>query len=124
MNVEKMHRDRYKELVQDIQASGGRIVIGGNGAKFSLMNRNGYTFHLNDMKMWIRIADKWCRYCGIGDAETVDHVIPKAKGGLNSRRNMVGCCVICNERKRDLFPKEAGMLLHVPPRWFGLATGM
>lgn len=120
MNTETLRRDRYRELMKDFMNSGGRLVSMNSNGHPILLKRTKYIFTLSDLKMWIRLSDKWCRYCGIGDAETVDHVIPKAKGGLNSWRNMVGCCVICNDRKRDLLPKEAGMRLSVPPRWFGL----
>jgi len=32
----------------------------------------------------------------------LDHVLPVAKGGTNSYRNLVSCCMDCNSRKRDL----------------------
>lgn len=66
----------------------------------------------------IRAMDKVCRYCLIGPAESVDHVIPRSKGGSSRELNLVGCCHSCNSKKKDLLPKEAGMKLHLPPRFF------
>ncbi len=43
--------------------------------------------------------DGWvCRYCG-GAAKTVDHVIPKARGGTDDLRNLVAACLRCNSVK-------------------------
>lgn len=45
--------------------------------------------------------DKWeCHYCG-GDAATVDHVIPKSKGGGFTEENLVTSCSLCNGAKSD-----------------------
>lgn len=118
MSVEILYRAKYRELVMDIQNSGGVVVATNNRGNLLALDRPKFKFTLADRRMWIRISDKWCRYCGIGEAETVDHVIPKAKGGKNTERNMVGCCIPCNSRKGSLLPKEAGMQLSIPSRWF------
>lgn len=57
-----------------------------------------------------------CVYCGRGDiALTVDHVIPKARGGKDSWQNMVCACTKCNNKKGSRTPAEAEMkLLHKP----------
>ena len=55
-----------------------------------------------------------CLYCGKkfhGDELTLDHVIPKSKGGSNSWDNLVTCCSACNRRKADRTPGEASMPL-------------
>lgn len=41
-----------------------------------------------------------CRYCG-GSADTVDHVVPKARGGSDDESNLVAACRPCNSAKRD-----------------------
>ena len=66
----------------------------------------------------IRALDKVCRYCMTAPAETADHILPKSRGGKNSRLNLVGCCLPCNAQKADRTPKEAGMKLHLPLRFF------
>ena len=55
--------------------------------------------------------DKWtCQYCGGGHGNlTVDHVIPRSKGGTSGWDNIVTCCAPCNRRKGDRLPKHAGM---------------
>jgi hypothetical protein len=59
-----------------------------------------------------------CAYCGkrIPPAEaTMDHVVPRSKGGESSWENLVLACRGCNTRKADRTVKEAGMkLLHKP----------
>lgn len=41
-----------------------------------------------------------CAYCGAKKANlTIDHIIPKCKGGTNERRNLIGCCRKCNVKK-------------------------
>lgn len=45
-----------------------------------------------------------CRYCGVqltNETATVDHVIPKSKGGTGKRENLVTCCKKCNTEKSD-----------------------
>jgi 5-methylcytosine-specific restriction endonuclease McrA len=59
--------------------------------------------------------DHWtCQYCGTGRGTghtslTVDHVIPRSKGGSSSWDNIVTCCAPCNRRKGDRLPKQANM---------------
>ena len=61
--------------------------------------------------------DGWtCQYCGARSNLTVDHVIPKSKGGTSSWDNIVASCAPCNRRKGDALPRQAGMQLSKPPR--------
>ncbi|HEY7891941.1 MAG TPA: HNH endonuclease [Solirubrobacteraceae bacterium] len=54
--------------------------------------------------------DEWtCQYCGSRSNLTVDHVIPRSKGGSSSWENIVASCAPCNRRKGDRLPKQAGM---------------
>ena len=54
-------------------------------------------------RLWRRkIKEKWgneCAYCGSEENLTIDHVIPRSKGGHNSVENMVCCCQSCNQDK-------------------------
>ena len=44
--------------------------------------------------------DDWtCQYCGARSNLTVDHVIPRSKGGASSWENIVASCAPCNRRK-------------------------
>lgn len=62
-----------------------------------------------------------CQYCGIVPNTSAglnyDHVIPRSKGGKTTWDNIVACCVVCNRKKGDRTPKQAGMrLLRIPQR--------
>ena len=56
--------------------------------------------------------DRWtCQYCGHERGNlTVDHVIPRSKGGPSTWENIVTCCAPCNRRKGDRLPKQANMV--------------
>ena len=59
-----------------------------------------------------------CQYCGVqpgGDELTIDHVVPRAQGGISSWTNCVLACVACNKRKADRTPTQAGFRLRKPP---------
>jgi 5-methylcytosine-specific restriction endonuclease McrA len=54
--------------------------------------------------------DGWaCQYCGARSNLTVDHVIPRSKGGPSSWENIVAACAPCNRRKGDMTPGQANM---------------
>jgi 5-methylcytosine-specific restriction endonuclease McrA len=55
-----------------------------------------------------------CGYC-TARATTVDHILPRSRGGRNTWRNTVAACGPCNQRKGDRTPAEAGMVLRVKP---------
>lgn len=55
-----------------------------------------------------------CAYC-LRPGDTMDHIMPKSRGGQAEWTNAVVACLTCNQRKADLTPDEAGMpLLRVP----------
>lgn len=62
--------------------------------------------------------DRWaCQYCGTDRGGlTVDHVIPRSKGGGSSWENIVACCAPCNRRKGDRLPAQADMHPRAVPR--------
>jgi 5-methylcytosine-specific restriction endonuclease McrA len=61
--------------------------------------------------------DGWtCQYCGSRSNLTVDHVVPKSKGGTSSWDNIVASCAPCNRRKGDALPRQVGMKLLRAPR--------
>jgi 5-methylcytosine-specific restriction endonuclease McrA len=55
-----------------------------------------------------------CGYCG-RTATTIDHILPRSRGGRNTWKNTVAACGSCNQRKGDRTPAEAGMVLRVQP---------
>jgi len=52
-----------------------------------------------------------CQYCGKGGTLTIDHVMPKSRGGDDNWENVVVSCVRCNNKKSDKTPQEANMKL-------------
>ena len=57
-----------------------------------------------------------CQYCGRETKElTLDHVVPKGRGGNHDWENIVSCCIPCNRRKAGRTPMEAGMRLMCRP---------
>lgn len=58
-----------------------------------------------------------CQYCGTKTGPmTVDHVVPKTRGGRDTWENMVCACLKCNNRKGDRTPEQAGVKLARRPR--------
>jgi 5-methylcytosine-specific restriction endonuclease McrA len=61
--------------------------------------------------------DDWtCQYCGSRSNLTVDHVVPRSKGGASTWENIVASCAPCNRRKGSASPRQAGMQLQRQPR--------
>ena len=61
--------------------------------------------------------DGWaCQYCGARTSLTVDHVIPRSKGGTSGWDNIVASCAPCNRRKGDRLPHQVDMHPRNKPR--------
>jgi 5-methylcytosine-specific restriction endonuclease McrA len=52
-----------------------------------------------------------CQYCGSTKHLTLDHVIPRSKGGQHTWDNVVTACEKCNSTKSDRLLHETGMVL-------------
>lgn len=69
-----------------------------------------------------------CQYCG-EFADSIDHIMPRSRGGLHAWENVAAACRRCNLDKRDRTPDEAGMRLakrpHTPRElaWVTVAVG-
>jgi 5-methylcytosine-specific restriction endonuclease McrA len=74
--------------------------------------------HRKMTKLEVFNRDKFtCQYCGeqISDL-TIDHVVPRKRGGRHEWTNVVAACVKCNRKKAGRTPKEAGMPLLSEPK--------
>lgn len=72
-----------------------------NPSRWNVMHRDNYT----------------CQYCGSRSRElTIDHVMPRSRGGGDTWENVVAACVTCNVKKGDRTPREASMHLACQPR--------
>ena len=69
-------------------------------SRFEIFNRDKYT----------------CQYCGLKTRNlTLDHVIPRFRGGQHTWENVVSACVACNRHKAGRTPEEAHMKLIKKP---------
>ena len=60
-----------------------------------------------------------CQYCGrhlSASQSSIDHVVPKSRGGGSTWTNVVAACNTCNMRKGGRMPQEASMRLRTVPR--------
>jgi hypothetical protein len=57
-----------------------------------------------------------CQYCASKESLTIDHVVPKSKGGKDTWENLVTACQKCNSRKGNRTPDEADMKLRKIPK--------
>ena len=62
----------------------------------------------------LRRDDHRCGYCG-KSATTIDHVLPRSRGGRDTWENLVACCLRCNNVKSDRTPAEMGWELRFTP---------
>ncbi|CAN5381163.1 HNH endonuclease [soil metagenome] len=64
-----------------------------------------------------------CQYCGVKPAKeelTIDHIVPRSRGGRSTWENVVLACQRCNSIKGSMLPNEAAMALTKPakrPHW-------
>lgn len=71
--------------------------------------------HVGLSRRAIFARDGWrCAYCR-GPAETIDHVLPRSRGGRHSWENVVAACGRCNHTKGDKTPAELGWRLPATP---------
>jgi 5-methylcytosine-specific restriction endonuclease McrA len=95
-------------LLKEYQGQGERSVV---FSRKNIFKRDRYT----------------CQYCGAQpgpDSLTIEHILPRSKGGVSSWENCVLACVPCNKRKADRTPEQADMKLRTVPRkpsWKALA---
>jgi 5-methylcytosine-specific restriction endonuclease McrA len=72
--------------------------------RYEVFNRDKYT----------------CQYCGKETRQlTLDHIIPRYRGGQHTWENVVSACVLCNRRKAGRTPQEARMKLIRKPAYPG-----
>src|SRR6185369_16267697 len=67
----------------------------------------------------VLIRDRYrCQYCGVRGTPTdlsIDHILPRSRGGRTAPENLCVACKPCNSRKGDRTPSEARMPLLTEP---------
>jgi 5-methylcytosine-specific restriction endonuclease McrA len=108
----------FKDKAESIEAS-GKLVNGKYILPFVIKLKNYVPMPLNGMVLSrknIFLRDNFvCQYCGKEGNLTIDHILPKSRGGDDSWSNTVVCCVRCNNKKGDKTLEEAGMKLAGTP---------
>ena len=76
-----------------------------------------YRTKVNFSKKNILVRDGFkCAYCGTRTRDlTLDHIIPKSRGGKSTFENCVACCKACNHKKGRHTPSETNMYLKIKP---------
>lgn len=93
----------YKKYVRPV------IIRLLNYIKFRIRN-----FRVNRQRVYRR--DNYeCVYCGSKKELTLDHVLPKSRGGRNDWNNLVTSCTKCNTKKGNKTPEEARMFMRQKP---------
>ena len=83
--------------------------------RFVLVPRDTHRRKITRRAVFAR--DDWtCQYCGARSNLTVDHVVPRSRGGASSWENIVASCAPCNRRKGDRLAAQVGMRLSREPR--------
>ncbi|MBT8340134.1 MAG: HNH endonuclease [Desulfatitalea sp.] len=80
--------------------------------------RSVYRTHVPFSKRNVLIRDNFtCGYCASqGGRMTIDHIVPRSRGGPSTFENCVCCCRTCNTRKGSRTPHEARMYLKRRPQ--------
>jgi CRISPR/Cas system Type II protein with McrA/HNH and RuvC-like nuclease domain len=111
----------HKGKAEIIKSDDNPIMTGYNSYVRPLIIRllNYITHHTKKLKInrhrIYRRDNYQCVYCGSKRELTLDHVIPKSKGGGNNWENLVTSCSKCNVKKADRTPEEAKMKMSHKP---------
>jgi hypothetical protein len=81
--------------------------------KYIRMNWRGKSPRFSKSKLFLR-DNYQCGYCG-KLADTVDHVIPRSRGGTTTWSNTVASCIKCNRKKGNKTLEDANMKLRIKP---------
>jgi len=111
---------RFHDRQREVQAASGSWPLPSVVRVLSHFKRERVRVKFSRLNIYARDGYT-CQYCGDGHARdlpglTFDHVIPRSHGGLTTWENIVTACTLCNSRKANRTPAEAGMHLRRLPR--------
>ena len=106
-----------KDSPETVRSSAGSIFKVPAVMRLIKLIRTIYRTGVAFCKKNIFIRDSFkCAYCGTTKMRlTIDHIIPKSRGGHSTFENCVAACKPCNIKKGDQTPREAKMFLNVRP---------
>jgi len=109
--------DILNEWNQEIKWASGRIKHPATVRMKYYVKNKSRRVNFNNKSIYKR--DQYiCGYCGdkLSHSEaTMDHIIPRSKGGKGSWLNCITCCGVCNLKKSNKTLKETGMKLIFQP---------
>ena len=112
--IEVGDTDRFGTLYIVILPQDIPLVVEKIASKTTTTEEENY-FTNPDKRREVFENDKWiCQYCGVKVNQqnaTLDHFIPKSKGGVDSKDNLRTCCLLCNGIKSGKTYEEAAPLL-------------
>jgi 5-methylcytosine-specific restriction endonuclease McrA len=106
-----------KDSQQTIRSAGGEELKIPVVMRLIKLIRTIYRSSVSFTKRNVLVRDRFrCAYCGTRkDRLSIDHIIPKSKGGKTNFENCVAACKTCNLRKGGRTPSEAKMYLRARP---------
>lgn len=120
----KVFKLLVKDKVEVVSTWDDEIVCGtGNFKHPSILRlkthvKRNYLNSNFSRKALVKRDKSTCQYCDkklTASQVTIDHVLPRAQGGVTSFTNCVVCCQICNNKKADKTPEQANMKLAKKP---------
>jgi len=119
---------RFLNLILGENEPKGEVIFGDNNFIFNKLQKNDningvhkvFNFEVSETNSYIAngVSVHNCQYCNnkvSKNKATLDHVLPRSRGGHTNFTNIVIACVTCNQRKKDRTPEEAKMRLVTIP---------
>ena len=126
----KPQETAYEKGLRTIQGNHRATLerLGRSGQGLSL-NLKGYPLKINrnrnpiakHVREQLLKDNPTCAYCP-EPAKTLDHIVPRARGGNNKTSNLVPACFQCNQLKSCFLPNEIGFKMKLPLRAFDKST--
>jgi 5-methylcytosine-specific restriction endonuclease McrA len=106
-----------KESEKTIRGSEGLLVKIPAVMRLIKLIRTLYKNRIPFSKKNVLVRDGFkCAYCGSEKGKlTIDHIIPRSRGGRTCFENCVASCKACNNKKGSSFPSEVNMFLKLRP---------
>ena len=113
LNVTSWKRAVVLLLKEKAQVLSNRVIRLLNYVKLPLSKIMSYK---PSRSMIYKRDNNTCQYCGATTKLTIDHVIPRCRGGEDTWENLVVACSTCNTKKGNTLLEQTGMKLSRKPR--------
>ncbi len=127
VNIPRAVRLVWKGTAETVELDGNRVLRSQHFAfpcpsvirLVTYVNVRKHRSSAGNLRTKIFIRDHYrCQYCGLRGSPTelsIDHILPRSRGGRTSPDNLCVACKPCNSRKGDRLPAEARMPLLTEP---------